>query len=93
MTISKEHFLFQKHVGIIISLWFLSLQISLKSAVLEVCIHDVVEPYRIKRHSFQWHVVLIIVSGKMKFFDNGNEYVLEAGEIWVGLKSLMIIGQ
>ena len=30
----------------------------------------------------------------MKFFDNGNEYVLEAGEIWVGqLESLMIIGQ
>ena len=37
-----------------------------------------------KCHSFQWHMVLIIISGKMKFFDNANEHVLEAGEVWVG---------
>lgn len=85
MTISKEHFFIPEacrdHHLVMVPEFA---NIFKERGIRGVGIHDVVEPYRIKRHSFQWHVVLIIVSGKMKFFDNGNEYVLEAGEIWVG---------
>ena len=49
-----------------------------------VGIHEVVSPYRIKRINFPWHMVLLVISGKLMFRDNKEVREILPGEIWVG---------
>ena len=46
--------------------------------------HNVVSSYRIKRQSFPWHMVLMIISGKLQYSDNSKIKIIEPGEIWIG---------
>jgi len=47
-------------------------------------IHEVVEPYEIRRLGVPWHIALISFAGKATFECKGKRGVIQAGELWVG---------
>lgn len=49
-----------------------------------VGIHEVVEPYEMRRLTFPWHMVLITLSGSAEYECLGETGVMKAGDIWVG---------
>ena len=49
-----------------------------------VGIHEVVKGYKIKRLSFPWHMVLIVISGNLKFKKNNLITDINSGDIWIG---------
>ncbi len=49
-----------------------------------VGLHEVVEPYQIRRLTFPWHMVLITLSGSAEYECQGQTGVIKADEIWVG---------
>lgn len=49
-----------------------------------VGIHEVVEPYEMRRLAFPWHLVLITLSGSAEYECQGKTGTMKASEIWVG---------
>jgi len=49
-----------------------------------VGVHEVVEPYQMRRLTFPWHMVLITLSGSANYECQGKTGTMKANEIWVG---------
>ena len=49
-----------------------------------VGIHEVVEPYEMRRLTFPWHIVLITLSGSAEYECGGKRGTIKANNIWVG---------
>jgi len=47
-------------------------------------IHEVVEPYEIRRVSAPWHIVLVTVAGEAEYECKSEKGTIRANDIWIG---------
>jgi len=55
-----------------------------KHGVRGAGIHEVVEPYEIRRVSAPWHIVLVTVAGEAEYECKSERGTIRANDIWVG---------